>query len=63
MRLHVRMEIEVDEAAWVAEYGCPPNRVARDVEDYLLNHVQQSPAADAKALDISGYAVHEEAIA
>jgi hypothetical protein len=57
MKLDVRFEIEVDEAAWVAEYGTDPANVARDTEDYLLNLVQECPAADA--FDITGYAVHE----
>lgn len=56
MKIKIRMEIEVDEAAWSEMYGTPKQRLATDVEDYLLNQVLQSPAS--VALDLQGYSVH-----
>jgi hypothetical protein len=56
-RIAVRMEIEVDPAAWQAEYGTSGD--ANDVEDYLLNQTQQCPAADADCFTVTGFAVEE----
>jgi hypothetical protein len=44
MKATVHMEIDVDTEAWEAEYG---TRALEDVENYLLNHLLQSPAAQA----------------
>lgn len=51
--LNIRMEIEVDENAWNTEYGTP----IASVEDYLLNQISQSPAAEAGAITVTGYVV------
>lgn len=55
--LSVRMEIQVDPAEWRSEYGSTGN--ANDVESYLLNTLQQCPAAEAGCFTITGYAVQE----
>lgn len=55
----VRMEVEVDEAAWTEEYGEPRGRIVDSVEDYILNQLTQSPAAEADALEVTAYAVYE----
>jgi hypothetical protein len=51
--LNIRMEVEVDEHTWSTEYGTP----IASVEDYLLNQIAQSPAAEAGAITVTGYAV------
>jgi hypothetical protein len=53
------MEIVVYPEAWEHEYGTAPESIARDVEDYILTQLTQSPAAEADALEIAGYAVNE----
>jgi hypothetical protein len=55
--LTVHAEIEVDRDAWEAEYGNPGN--INEVEDYLLNQLSQSPAAEAGAFVVTGFAVSE----
>jgi hypothetical protein len=55
MKATVHMEIDVDTEAWEAEYG---TRALEDVENYLLNHLLQSPAAQADGFEITGFAVH-----
>lgn len=49
----VRMEIEIDEEVWATEYGTPVS----SVEDYVLNQIWGSPAAEAGAIAPSGYVV------
>lgn len=49
----VRMEIEIDEAAWATEYGTPVS----SIEDYVLNQIWGSPAAEAGAIAPVGYVV------
>ncbi len=57
MTLSIRMEVEVDQAAWQAEYGTAGD--ANDVEDYVLGQLTQSPAADAGCFQVTGYAAEE----
>jgi hypothetical protein len=49
----VRMEIEIDDAAWASEYGTPIS----SIEDYILNQIWGSPAAEAGAIAPAGYVV------
>jgi hypothetical protein len=56
-RIAVRMEIEVDPAAWQFEYGMSGD--VNDVEDYLLGQMTQSPAAEADCYTVAGFAVEE----
>ncbi len=59
-KVTVVMELVVDEAAWCEEYGTDVGSVQRDVEDYILNLVTQSPAANARGFEVIGYALREE---
>lgn len=56
MKLTIHAEVEVDVAAWCAEYGTSGS--ANDVEDYLFGAWASSPAAEAGTFVITGYAVH-----
>lgn len=51
--INVRIEIEIDEEAWATEYGTPVS----SVEDYVLNQIWGSPAAEAGAIAPTGYVV------
>jgi hypothetical protein len=55
MTFEVRMEIEVDTQAWEEEYG--PQNLKRDVEDYILNQLTASAAAESGLLKVTAYAV------
>lgn len=57
MRVAVRLDVEVDLVAWGDEYGPRGAQdVREDVRRYVLDLVQQSPAAEAGAIHDVGEA-------
>lgn len=57
--LAVTLEVEVDEQAWAEVYGVGRRSLVADAEDYMLNLIQESPAAAEGALSVTGFAVRE----
>lgn len=50
MKVRVTLTVDVDQEAWIRDYGCEPSELRQDVRAYVFGQVQDSAAAQAGAI-------------
>lgn len=51
MKIRIELEIEVDVAGWMLDYGIPKDEVGADVKEYVKLYIQEMPNGNIKTVN------------